>query len=107
MVVRLKEGSEPMPQLGKRLRKLTAQFLDLPEDVVFDIPRITMIGNMQLYIENHRGVMEFSDKVLKLRLTGGYVEITGQDLVIRAILTEEVFIEGTISNVAYRTDAPS
>ena len=93
-----------MPQLGKRLRKLTAQFLDLPKDVVFDIPRMTMIGNMQLYIENHRGVMEFSDKLLKLRLTSGYVEITGQDLVIRAILTEEVFIEGIINNVAYKTD---
>jgi len=90
-----------MPQLGKRLRKLTAQFLDLPKDVIFDIPRFTMIGNMQLYIENHRGVIEFSDSMLKLRLSSGYVEISGKDLVIRAILTEEVFIEGTIHQVNY------
>jgi len=90
-----------MPPLGKRLRKLTARFLDLPKDVIFDIPRLTMIGNMQLYIENHRGVMEFSESLLQLRLSVGYVEIAGQELVIRAILTEEVFIEGLIESVKY------
>jgi len=56
---------------------------------------------VQLYIENHRGVIEFSGDRLKLRLSSGYVEITGKDLVIRAILTEEVFIEGTIDHVYY------
>lgn len=90
-----------MPPIGKRLRRLTAQLLDLPKDVIFDIPRFTMIGNMQLYIENHRGVIEFTSNLLKLRLTSGHVEITGKDLVIRAILTEEVFIEGTIEQVNY------
>ena len=93
-----------MPPLGKRLRKLTAQFLDLPKDVIFDIPRITMIGNMQLYIENHRGVMAFSDRLLRLRLSSGCLEIEGRELVIRAILTEEVFIEGTIDLVKYMFD---
>lgn len=93
-----------MPQLGKRLRKLTAQFLDLPKDVVFDIPRMTMIGNMQLYIENHRGVKEFSDRMLKLQLTTGCVEIIGQQLVIRTILTEEVMVEGLIEQVKYIQD---
>lgn len=90
-----------MPQFGKRLRKLTAQFLDLPKDVIFDVPRFTMIGNMQLYIENHRGVMEFSEHLLKLRLTTGHVEIEGNHLVIRAILPEEVLIEGEIARVTY------
>ncbi len=94
-----------MPQLGKSLRKFAAQFLDLPKDVVFDIPRMTMIGNMQLYIENHRGVKQFSDRMLKLQLTTGSVEIIGQQLVIRAILTEEVMIEGIIEQVKYIQDA--
>lgn len=90
-----------MRRFGAKLRKYTAQFLDLPKDLVFDIPRITMIGNMQLYIENHRGVLHFSDQLLKLQLSAGSVEIRGRQLVIRAILTEEVFIEGVIEQVNY------
>jgi len=75
--------------------------LDLPQDVIFDLPRVTMIGNMQLYIENHRGVLHFDDSCLKLALTHGNIEIRGRDLSIRAILPEEVFVEGLIDEVKY------
>lgn len=75
--------------------------LDLPQDVVFDLPRVTLIGNMQLYVENHRGVLHFSETQLKLALTHGCMEIRGKQLSIRAILPEEVFIEGFIDEVKY------
>lgn len=88
-------------RLTKKLHKLTANILDLPHDVVFDLPRITMIGNMQAYIENHRGVLHFSEEMLRLKLSKGQLEISGQKLVIRAILAEEVFIEGLIHEVKY------
>lgn len=90
-----------MRQWNRRLSKLTAKLLDLPQDVVLDLPRFTMIGNRQLYIENHRGVLHFSDESLKLALSQGNLEITGKQLVIRAILPEEVFIEGVISDIRY------
>lgn len=86
---------------NRRLSKLTAKLLDLPQDVVLDIPRFTMIGNRQLYIENHRGVLHFSSEMLKLGLTQGQLEIHGKQLVIRAILPEEVFIEGVITDIRY------
>lgn len=87
---------------NKRLRRMTASMLDLPQDVIFDLPRITMIGNMQLYIENHRGVLGFSDQQLMLKLSVGQLEIFGKDLVIRAILPEEVFIEGEVQDIRYK-----
>lgn len=88
-------------RLPRLLNQIAANMLDLPQDVVHDLPRITMIGNVQLYIENHRGVLHFSSEQLKLQLSKGQVEVTGQNLVIRAILAEEVFIEGIITGVEY------
>ncbi|SCW48362.1 sporulation protein YqfC [Paenibacillus tianmuensis] len=90
-----------MRKLTRRFNQLTAKLLDLPQDVVMDLPRITMIGNRQLYIENHRGVLHFSNEMLKLALATGRVEVYGSELVIRAILTEEVFIEGMIHDIKY------
>ncbi len=90
-----------MQRLKQKFRKWTADMLDLPKDVIFDLPRITQIGNMQLYIENHRGVIHFTTNRLDLKLSVGKLEITGKDLVIRAILPEEVFIEGIIEDVRY------
>ncbi|MFC0212080.1 sporulation protein YqfC [Paenibacillus chartarius] len=90
-----------MRLLPRKLNQWAANLLDLPQDVVHDLPRITMIGNMQLYIENHRGVLHFSSDRLQLALSHGKLDIHGKQLVIRAILTEEVFIEGTIDDIQY------
>ncbi|MDT2262025.1 sporulation protein YqfC [Paenibacillus larvae] len=92
-----------MSRITRKINEFTAKLLDLPQDVVHDIPRITMIGNIQLYVENHRGLLHFSSDCLKLELTTGTVEVLGQNLVIRAILPDEVFIEGTIEDIKYRT----
>lgn len=90
-----------MRLLGKKLRHLTTRVLELPQDVLFDLPRITQIGNRQLYIENHRGVLHFSPEKCVLSLSVGRLEIEGEDLVIRAILKEEVFIEGMIEQTRH------
>ncbi|MBD2844452.1 sporulation protein YqfC [Paenibacillus sp. IB182496] len=88
-----------MRLISRKLRKLTAELLELPQDVVFDLPRLTMIGDRQLYIENHRGVLHFETDRLRLALSKGELEVIGSDLAIRAIWTEEVFIEGVISKI--------
>ncbi|UJF35078.1 sporulation protein YqfC [Paenibacillus hexagrammi] len=90
-----------MRRLTRKWNQFTAKILDLPQDVVQDLPRITMIGNVQLYVENHRGVLHFSSESLRLELTKGKLEVYGKELVIRAILSEEVFIEGLIDDVRY------
>lgn len=89
-----------MRRIGQRLRQWTADVLDVPQDVVFDLPRLTMIGDRQLYIENHRGVLHFSPDMLRLKLPNGKLEVSGRQLVIRGIWTEEVFVEGIITQVS-------
>ncbi|MFD2116124.1 sporulation protein YqfC [Paenibacillus yanchengensis] len=85
----------------KKLSKATAELLDMPQDVVYDLPRVTVIGDRQLYIENHRGVIHFSDEVLQIALNSGQLEISGEALVIRTIWTDEVFVEGVIHNIRF------
>ncbi|GKU79716.1 sporulation protein YqfC [Paenibacillus sp. L3-i20] len=88
-----------MRHLKRKFHKMTAELLDMPQDVVFDLPRLTMIGDRQLYIENHRGVVHFSSECLRLALSKGQLEVNGSSLVIRTIWTEEVFIEGVITSI--------
>jgi sporulation protein YqfC len=90
-------------RVSRKLRKWTATILDLPQDVVLDLPRITMVGGLQLTVENHRGVLHFSPQSLRLAMDNGEVEVTGQDLIIRNIGAEEVFVEGKITGVQLHT----
>ncbi|MBN6186175.1 sporulation protein YqfC [Aneurinibacillus sp. BA2021] len=82
-------------------RQFATGVLDMPQDLTMEMPRITMIGQLQMYIENHRGVLWFSNQELRLLLTKGQLLIRGQNLVIRAILPEEVLVEGIVDQVVF------
>ncbi|PLR85900.1 sporulation protein YqfC [Bacillus canaveralius] len=75
--------------------------MDLPQDVMLDLPRITMIGQLHIYIENHRGLLTFTDKEIRLLLEKGQLLIKGNHFVIKTILPEEILVEGQIDQVMY------
>lgn len=75
--------------------------MDLPQDVMMDLPRITMIGQIHIYIENHQGLLAFSDKELRLLLKQGQLLIKGNAFVIKTIFPEEILLEGKIDQVLY------
>ncbi|MFO1443415.1 sporulation protein YqfC [Bacillus sp. Bva_UNVM-123] len=88
-------------KLGQFIRKWMTHNLELPHDVTMDLPRITMIGQIHIYIENHRGLLAFSDKELRLLLKQGQLLIKGKAFVIKTILPEEILLEGKIEQVTY------
>ncbi|MHA0855795.1 sporulation protein YqfC [Paenibacillus sp. CMAA1364] len=90
-----------MTRISSKLRNWTYKKLDLPQDIVFNLPRLTMIGNKELLIENHLSVIQFSPNQLILSLHEGYLEIEGSELMIRTILSQEVHVEGVIMNIKY------
>ncbi|NRD80801.1 sporulation protein YqfC [Bacillus sp. BRMEA1] len=87
-----------------RVRNWMAKKMDLPQDVMMDLPRITMIGQIHIYIENHRGMLAFTDKELRLLLKQGQLLIKGKAFVIKTILPEEILLEGKIDQVIYITE---
>ncbi|ALC89896.1 sporulation protein YqfC [Bacillus sp. FJAT-18017] len=91
-----------MPKkLSQRMRNWIAARMDLPQDVIMDLPRITMIGQIHIYIENHRGLLSFTDRELRLMLKKGQLLIKGKAFVIKTILPEEILLEGKIDQVVY------
>ncbi|WP_067837039.1 sporulation protein YqfC [Amphibacillus sediminis] len=69
---------------------------------ILNLPRITMIGSIHVYIENHRGLLRFTSNEIELRVTQGLLTISGRHLVIKMLLTEEILIEGEIIAVTFK-----
>ncbi len=90
-----------MRKLNKMVRKWMTNKMGLPADVMMDLPRITMIGQFHIYIENHRGVLRFTNQELRLLLEQGQLLIKGNNFVIKTILPEELLLEGLIEQVIY------
>ncbi|NQD66846.1 sporulation protein YqfC [Bacillus haikouensis] len=85
----------------QQMRKWMTQTMDLPEDVMMDLPRVTMIGQIHIYIENHRGLLTFTDQEVRLLLKQGQLLIKGEQFVIKMILPEEILLQGKIVEVTY------
>ncbi len=78
-----------------------AEFLDIPKDLVLDLPRLILTGRNELYLENHRGIIEYTMTRLRINLSRGFLEIQGRDLEIKSLLPEEISIYGEIDAIKF------
>jgi len=77
------------------------EFFDLPREIVYDLPKVTLVGQIQLLMENHRGVIEYTAEKVRIAINAGELEITGKDLCIRNISRDDLAIEGDIFALKY------
>lgn len=93
-----------MKKWQQRIGPWLMKHLALPTDVMLELPRITMIGQIHVYIENHKGLIVYSDTELKLKTNKGYVQISGSSFVLKMMLPEEILLEGLITEVKFIPD---
>ncbi|NLM51535.1 MAG: sporulation protein YqfC [Firmicutes bacterium] len=86
---------------SSKWRHSLAEMLELPQEIILNLPRITLIGNLQCYIENHHGIIEYTTERIRLALNLGELIVSGKDLTIRYLANEEIAIAGTIEKLQY------
>ncbi|MTT33265.1 sporulation protein YqfC [Terrilactibacillus sp. BCM23-1] len=90
-----------MRKWQQNVKKWFVNHSEMPVDVVMDLPRITIIGQLHIYIENHKGVLSFSNEELRLSMKQGQLLVKGSGFVLKNILPEEILLEGVIKNVLF------
>lgn len=83
-----------------KIQHKLSHMLEIPRDIVFDLPKMTMLGDFQLHIENHRGIIAYSPEKIRVAVSLGELEITGRDMVIRTITPDEIYLDGIILGVS-------
>lgn len=73
--------------------------LDIPPEIALDLPKATLIGTLQLQVENHRGVIEYTSQRVRIRTRHGEMTVIGERLRIGSIYQKDLVIEGTIMGV--------
>jgi len=92
---------------SRRIQEQLVRVLELPDDVVYDLPKITLIGDIQFYIENHRGIIEYSPTVVRISVSIGEVEVRGELLTIRTMTRDELYLAERIQAVIYQRQGVS
>ena len=85
----------------KPVIKRISEALDLPADLLFSLPRIMLTGDEEIYIENYRGIVCYSENEIKLNTTKMPLRITGEKMYIAQIAAEEITVCGRIKTVEF------
>lgn len=75
--------------------------LQLPKDVCLGALRVTLTGNREAWIENYRGILEYTEGVILLQAKNGQVCFEGNRLSIDYYTNEDMKISGCIQCVRY------
>ena len=78
-----------------------AELFDLPADVVAGLPRLEMIGGRQLFLEQHKGLLAYSDTAIDINTGTLVVRVRGTGLQLLAMTAEELRVGGTIEAVEF------
>ena len=62
-----------------------------------------MTGNYCLTVENHKGIIDYDLNRIRIKIGGGWVEITGSGLMLQTMSREELVIEGDIKALNLET----
>ena len=75
--------------------------VDIPEDVLLNVPRITMMDNTEVRIENYKSILEYEETKIQLACKKRLITVTGTGLTISLITDDEVSVRGEILAVQF------
>ncbi|MGP4042402.1 sporulation protein YqfC [Gracilibacillus sp. D59] len=90
-----------MKKIKEKFMTAFTRTFDLPSEVTLELPRITTIGSIHAYIENHQGLVIFSSTELLLKVHQGHVRIKGEDFVLKTMIDKDILLEGDIKDVSF------
>ncbi len=90
-----------MEQKAKQLGQKLAEFLEIPLETAIDWPNLSLSANRHLLLQNHRGVIEYAQDLIRINTKLGEIKITGQKLTIIFAGKDELEIGGVICQIEY------
>ncbi|MCI8402971.1 MAG: sporulation protein [Lachnospiraceae bacterium] len=86
--------------MNDRLENLAAS-LGFPRELVSGAAVLTSFGDSCLFIENHKGIIEYGREQIKLQARPCKLQIIGTNLDIAFYTAEEIKITGKVSEIRY------
>lgn len=98
---KIKEKNKNSNNKSKNLKSNISGALDLPKEIILDIPLITILGNEQIDIENFKGILEYSEEKVRLNTSIGILKIEGKDIYIKEMSCEKVLVIGKLHKIEF------
>lgn len=80
-----------------------SKFLELPREVISEVPKITITGFDEILIENFKGILEYEDYFARISTALGIININGFNLKLNQMTDDDISVKGKIENIDFES----
>ena len=88
---------------NKDLIRKMGDIVNVPKDVTQGFPYLSILGNSDIYIENYRGILEYTRETIRIETKLGRIEIIGKHLHIDYYSNEDLKIKGLFHKIEFQS----
>ena len=85
------------------LRKNMTEALELPKEIMLNLPLISLVGREEVTIENYKGILEYCEETVRIGTAAGVLRLTGSGLCLKQLSAECIVVTGRIENLSFLT----
>ncbi|MBQ4321914.1 MAG: sporulation protein [Oscillospiraceae bacterium] len=86
----------------KTFLERTAEMFDLPGEVTAGQSFIAVTGNGRVYIDGHRGILEYGEERISVRCGKMIASVEGLKLKLCAMSERELLVTGKLHSITFR-----
>ncbi len=85
------------------LRKNMTEALELPKEIMLNLPLISLVGKEEMTIENYKGILEYGEEMVRIVTAAGVVCIQGRGLCLKELSAVCMVVTGMVENISFLT----
>lgn len=93
---------KPIKKRENTIAKDVTDALQLPKDLVLGAVILSVTGQSEAYVENYRGIIEYTNQKIRFQTKTCQVEMQGKNLQIDYYTNDEMKIVGKIDCIRYQ-----
>lgn len=92
-----------MKRTNKNLKSRINKVLEVPDEVAFKVPKLTILKFEEVLIENYKGILEYQDFFVRIQTHIGIVNINGFKLTLEEMTVDDLIVKGKIESIDFES----
>ncbi len=85
------------------IRKNVTEALELPKEIMLNLPLISFIGREEVTIENYKGILEYGEETVRIGTAAGILRLKGRGLCLKQLSAECMVVTGSVESMEFLT----
>ncbi len=75
------------------------KLLEIPKEISYDTPKLTITGLNEMTIENYKGILEYEEFFVQIKTHIGIININGYGLTLENMTNDDIKVKGKIESI--------